>query len=201
MTTDTTTGSTRTEDIKQEGKEVFEEAKAKTTDIGREAKEQGRQVLEEMKYRARDQADGQARRAAESLRGVAAQLGSMADSSDEQGMLVDMARNGADQIQRFADRLGDDGVDGLLTDVEQFARRRPGLFLAATFGAGMVLGRLVRASDPESMRRAVSQQETNGSEHALADWRPESAAGGPAQGSLGTAASDTDIGVERMPGA
>ncbi len=201
MTTDTTTGSTRTEDIKQEGKEVFEEAKAKTTDIGREAKEQGRQVLEEMKYRARDQADGQARRAAESLRGVAAQLGSMAELSDEQGMLVDMARNGADQIQRFADRLGNDGVDGLLTDVEQFARRRPGLFLAATFGAGMVLGRLVRASDPESMRQAVSQQETNGGEHALADWRPESAAGGPAQGSLGTAASDTDIGVERMPGA
>jgi hypothetical protein len=38
-------------------------------------------------------------------------------------------------------------VDGILRDLQGFARRRPAAFLAAGFGLGMVVGRLVRSSD------------------------------------------------------
>jgi hypothetical protein len=71
----------------------------------------------------------------------------MAQGTTGQGKVIDLTREGANQVERFAERLDRDGVDGLLRDLQTFARRRPGAFLAAGFGLGMVIGRLVRASD------------------------------------------------------
>jgi hypothetical protein len=44
--------------------------------------------------------------------------------------------------RRVADYLAENGPDGVLREVQDFARRRPGTFLAVAAAAGFVVGRL-----------------------------------------------------------
>lgn len=165
MTTQTPTG--RMEHAEEEGKDFLEDAKGKAGEVGRQAMTEGRHVMDEMRHLAFDQADAQGRRAAGSLRGVANQLGAMAQATTETGMVVDLARNGADRLEGFADHLEQDGVQGVVADIESFARRRPGLFLAAGFGLGLTLARVVRSSDSNGVKQAISETKTSSSSPEL----------------------------------
>lgn len=185
MTTETSTG--RTDQAKDEGKQLLDEAKEKTGDIRREAMREGRQVIDDVRGRVKEQADEQGRRAASSLRGVAGQLGSMAEASGQDGAVVDLARDGAQKIERLADRLEHDGVQGVIDDVEGFARQRPGLFLAAGFGLGFVLARIVRAGDPNGTRRAVTGSSQGTASELHSSPRPATD-GWPTERPLGTEA-------------
>jgi hypothetical protein len=49
-----------------------------------------------------------------------------------------------DTLGDVADRLRSGDVESLVGDVQRFARRRPGVFLAAAAGAGFLTARLVR---------------------------------------------------------
>lgn len=153
MTTDT---GHKTEQMKEEGKHLTDEARSRGEQVGQQAKEEMGHVLDDARSKARHQAEDQAHRAAGALRGMADQLNSMADGSDEQGFMVDMAHNGASRIRRFADHVDEAGVDGIVNDVQGFARRRPGAFIAAGLGVGMLMGRFLRATDTDSMREAIT---------------------------------------------
>jgi hypothetical protein len=48
----------------------------------------------------------------------------------------------ADSGRQFADYLDHHGPEGVLREVQDFARRRPGAFLASALAAGFVVGRL-----------------------------------------------------------
>jgi hypothetical protein len=48
----------------------------------------------------------------------------------------------ADSGRQFADYLDRHGPEGVLREVQDFARRRPGAFLATALAAGFVVGRL-----------------------------------------------------------
>ena len=48
----------------------------------------------------------------------------------------------ADAGRQVADYLADRGPEGVLREVQDFARRRPGAFLATALAAGFVVGRL-----------------------------------------------------------
>ena len=140
-------GDGRTGQVEGEAHGLLDEAKERGTEIGRQVKNEADHVMGELRVRARDESNEQARRAAGALRGVAQQLGDMAQGTGGQGKVIDLTREGAQQIERFAERLDRDGMDGILRDLQTFARRRPAAFLAAGFGLGMVIGRLVRSSD------------------------------------------------------
>lgn len=155
MTTDTS--SDRTQQVKEEGKQLTEEAKAKGQEVGRQAKTEASRVLDDAREKAREQAEGQTHRAAGALRGVADQLDSMAGGVDERGVVVGMAENGADRIRRLADHLDEAGIDGVMRDIESFARRRPGLYVAAGVGLGMLAGRLLRATDMDRIKQAMTE--------------------------------------------
>ena len=142
--------------VEGEGKRLLDEARNRGSEIGRQVKSEADHVMGELRVRARDEGNEQAHRAAGALRGVAQQLGGMAEGTVGQGKVVDLTRQGAQQIERFAERLDRDGMDGLLNDLQSFARRRPGAFLAAGFGLGMVLGRLIRSSDVGQEHEATS---------------------------------------------
>lgn len=121
-------------------------------DVAQTAKEQAREVI--------DEATTQARRTAADMRGqlrgqVEQQHGSMVDklraaSQDMRDMSADrdpspattLVSSLADRTERFADELASRGPDGVLDEVQQFARRRPGTFLLAAAAAGFVAGRL-----------------------------------------------------------
>lgn len=125
--------------------------------VAGEATSQARSVLEEAKGQvsglagqARDelraQASDRGAQAADSLRNLSHQLRALVDGRPhEAGQLSDYVHEAHSRVSDLATRLDERGIEGALQDLSGFARRRPGLFLAAAAGTGFVVGRLVRS--------------------------------------------------------
>lgn len=149
-------GST-TESIRQEAARTADTAKEQAGRVSQEAQRQGRRLIDEAGSRLRDEADGQASRAAGSMRDISAEIRSMAEASDEpDGTVPRLMRDGADQLESFAESLDAEGWGAARSRVESLARRRPAMFLASAFGAGMLAGRLFRNTDTDQVRRHMS---------------------------------------------
>ena len=75
----------------------------------------------------------------------------LADGDAEQaGDLQRYARDLGDRLGDVAGRMNARGFDGLVDDLQRFARRRPGVFLAVTAGAGFAAGRLFRGAKADA---------------------------------------------------
>jgi hypothetical protein len=55
----------------------------------------------------------------------------------------------ADQVERFSRFLSARSADGLVRDVEDFARRNPAVFMGGCFVLGLAAARFFKASHPE----------------------------------------------------
>lgn len=88
---------------------------------------------------------------AETTRDVARQQGD--EVKDE---VAQQAQSVASTVADETSHVGTTGFDGMVDDVESFARRRPGAFLAGAAVAGFAASRLGRGVQ-------ASQQEQNGS--------------------------------------
>lgn len=121
-------------------------------------------LLNQAGSKTRDRADTQVRTLAGSLSSMADDLGQMADrAGDPSGSLAGLARDGARFTRTMADRLDRDGLDGALDEMASFARRRPMLFLAGAFAAGIGLGRLTRNADLGGVAQTVKDAQPGGS--------------------------------------
>jgi hypothetical protein len=169
-----------------ETSEVAEKARHVADDVGSSArhaagevaddvKQQTLHVVDDARRQVRSQAETQTHRASEFTRDLAHELESMAEHG-ESGYLTSLAQDSAERLERLSSRLDERGLEGALDDVRSFARRRPGLFLAGCFGAGVVLGRLIHNDDGTITRALSSQQDRRPDER---DWS-EGASAGPA---------------------
>jgi len=170
MTRSTSTGtsSTATETAKQ----ASESAKQTASQVADTAMEQGRQVAGQVRQQARSvaadvrQSVGQQARTgnqkmAEGLRRIADDLGTMADGqagSPAQQLVTRLSDSG----RRAADYLEQRGPEGVLDEIQEFARRKPGTFLLAAAAAGFVIGRLGRST----FKAARSDQDVKGGDDA-----------------------------------
>jgi hypothetical protein len=115
--------------------------------VAREASTQARAVMSEATGQLKEQASAQTGRAASGLRNAASQLEALADGRPEEaGPVADYARQATERLGALASRLEGGGVDGIVEDLQGFARRRPGLFLLGAAAAGFAAGRLVRGA-------------------------------------------------------
>ena len=116
-------------------------AKEQAKQVTGEAKAQVRNLARDVRDRAKTEARTQNDRLADSVRHFADELDEMAgqrgDSPASQGV-TQLSQGG----RRFADYLAENGPEGVLAGVQDFARRRPGTFLAVAAAAGCVAGRL-----------------------------------------------------------
>ena len=120
---------------------------------GRKVAETAGAVKEQAK-RTVSQVSEQAKTNVESRLGdVASELGTVAEAvrqtSEELGDQPGIARYGnriADQIEGVSNYLGDRGVEEVLMDAENLARRQPALFLGGAFMLGLGVGRFLRSS-------------------------------------------------------
>lgn len=117
-----------------------------------EANRQVRNLLGQATSQLNQQADTQQKRAAAGLRSLGDELESMSSQDERRGLAGDLARQAAEQAHRAADWLDEREPGAVVAEVRDFARRRPGLFLAGAAVAGMLAGRLTRsiASDGEA---------------------------------------------------
>ena len=126
------------------GQGVLHEAKGQAADVVQEAKGQARDLLGEARTGLKSQASDQQARAATSLRSLGDELGRMADSSEQGGLATDLVRQVAGRTGSVASWLENREPGDVLGEVTDFARRRPGVFLALAAGAGVLAGRLTR---------------------------------------------------------
>jgi hypothetical protein len=148
-------------DVRDRARETAETGKAEAGHVVAEAKNHTSRLIGETGDRAREHADQQLGRAAGAIDQLGEQLDDMAaNSSQQDGYLVALARDGAHRAHALSRHLDDGGLDGIVDDVTQFARRKPGTFLAASFAVGLVLGRVTRNAD----LGRIKQEMSNGSE-------------------------------------
>lgn len=162
------------EDAKNAGARVAGTAREETSRVAHEASGQARQLARQTAAELREQAATQQERVSQGLRSVGDELQRMADGSDEQGVASDVVRQVAQRASSVADWLGDRDPGSLLAEVKQFARTRPGVFIAIAAGAGVLAGRVTKS---------------------LIDSAAENASSTPsAPGNLGTAARTGSLG-------
>lgn len=112
-----------------------------------EVASQGRTLIDETRTQLKEQAVVQTDRLGETLRRLSEEARALIEGrTDEAGMVGDYAGQAADKINTLASRVEEGGFEGVVDDLQRFARRRPGLFLLGAAAAGVVVGRMVKAS-------------------------------------------------------
>jgi hypothetical protein len=121
--------------------EVKDTAKQQAQRVAGEAKNQVRNVASDVRNRVGEQARTQNDKLVSTIRQTADQLDEMRGDRPDSPAASVVSRV-ADGGRQLADYLDQHGPEGVLREVQDFARRRPGAFLATALAAGFVVGRL-----------------------------------------------------------
>jgi hypothetical protein len=121
--------------------EVKDTAKEQVQRVGAEAKTQVRNVASEVRGKVSDQARTQNDKIVGGIRQMADHLDEMRGDREESPATQVVSRV-AESGRQLAGYLETKGPEGVLREVEDFARRRPGAFLASALVAGFVVARL-----------------------------------------------------------
>lgn len=131
-------------DAKESTKNVAATAKSEARDVAAQTQQQARHLVNQLRAEVTGQASGQTQRAASGLRALADELGEMVGATQQQGIASDLARQGSDRARGFADWLEQREPGDILDEARDFARRRPGTFLATAAALGFLGGRMMR---------------------------------------------------------
>ena len=134
--------------------EVVVSAKEQAAEVADQASVQARNLLEETQSRIEEQTVAGAQRLGQQLQQLGEEALALSEGRpDEAPNVQGYVKRAANTLLDCADRaygVSDDiqtrGMGGMLSDVQTFARRRPGVFLLGAAGLGLVAGRAVRAS-------------------------------------------------------
>jgi hypothetical protein len=157
----TAVGQTKTaaRTAKQDVRELTGTVREQADQVKGELAGQAKAMLSETQGQIQAQADMQASRLASALFQIGSQAVALSQGRPEQaGPLVDYAEQAANWLDGAAAHIEERGLDGLATDVVDFARRRPAVFLAGAAVVGFGVGRLIRSGGMS----ADSQPELNG---------------------------------------
>lgn len=132
-----------------------EQAKA----VAGEARAQAGGAIRDLRQRAVEESQGQVDRLAGTVRQWADDLAGMAENASGDSPARNLAAQAADQGHRAADYLDKSGVEGMVGDLQNFARRRPGAFLGGAVLAGLVVGRLAKAGTKAAQAPSASYQD------------------------------------------
>jgi len=130
--------------------EVASTAKEQARSLAGEARSETEHVVYDVQGRLRDEAESQTRKASGNLRQWSQDLESMAKHADSESPVGEVVRQVAEGGHGAADFLEERGVDGLLDEARDFARRKPVAFLVGAAVAGFALGRVLKVSSSVS---------------------------------------------------
>jgi hypothetical protein len=105
-------------------------------------------VMNRVKESAAAQLSSQKERATEGLGSIATAVRQSSEPlrNNKQDMIAEYVEKAADQLEQFSTRLRERDVNDLVKDAQQFARRRPALFVGAAFVAGVAAARFLKSS-------------------------------------------------------
>jgi len=154
-----------------QGKQVAGTAKEEAANVAGTAKEQARNVVgdtvSQVRSQVGDQATTQRDKLSETLRTLGDDLEKMVQGEGTgQGMAADLARELSDRVKSASTRIEGREPGELLDDVRSFARRRPGVFLLSALAAGVVAGRVFRATADGAAAASLAEQGGTSTGHA-----------------------------------
>ncbi|RKR90295.1 hypothetical protein BDK92_4665 [Micromonospora pisi] len=128
--------------VSQAGGQLAQSAAAQGRDVANEASRQARELMGQASAQLKEQAGAQQHRAAEGLRALGNELQAMSERSDQQGVATDLIRHAAGRANQAAQWLDQREPGMVVSEVRDYARRNPGIFLAGAAIAGLLAGRL-----------------------------------------------------------
>lgn len=134
--------------------------------VARQAGAEARRVIDSTRGRLTEEARQQTGRVSDGLRQWSDELASMADSAKPDSPVRDAVHQLADGGRRAAEYLDRRGVEGVVGEVQEFARRRPGAFLLGAAAAGFLVGRMAKAAVRSSQEPDQRERREPGSEQA-----------------------------------
>jgi hypothetical protein len=132
------------------GQHVAGVAKEQTSQVAAEAGRQAKDLLSQAQGGLKEQASAQQQKLVSGLQALRDELDAMVQGNDNPGVATDLARQAADRTGSAASWLDGRDPTAVLDDLTAFARRRPGAFLAAAAGIGLIAGRLTRGLKAQS---------------------------------------------------
>ena len=141
-----------------QAKEVAGVVREQATQLTQELSTQGRELYLETRRQVQDQAQTQTEGLAQALHRWGWETQALVDGRPEEaGAVGECARQAADKLHELASEIEIRGVSGLVEELQDFGRRRPGAFLLGAAMIGFGGARLVRSGkgandeDPEMM--------------------------------------------------
>ena len=129
------------ETVVDKAQAVAEKAQEKVSETTSAAKEQAKRAATQVTDQAKSTVDTRMTDAADDIGSVA---DAVRKTSHEMGSENEMVgRYGeriAEQLDGISSYLNEKGVEDVLTDLQDFARRQPAVFLGGAFMLGMVVG-------------------------------------------------------------
>jgi hypothetical protein len=175
-----------------EGRHVAGTARDEVLDVAGTAAEQARNVVGEARHQVtsqlNDQATTQRDHLSQALRTFGDDLHQMVEQGPGGGIASDLAREVSDRARALGSHLEGREPGQLLDDARDFARRRPGTFLLGALAAGVVAGRLFRATADGAAAASLAETgstATTGTAPGTGPTGAASASAAPADGPAG----------------
>ncbi|RKS08368.1 hypothetical protein DFP74_4065 [Nocardiopsis sp. Huas11] len=158
-------GGGRAEAARSAASGVASSAKDQVRSLAEETRAETGHVVDDVQDRVRKEMGNLTGMASDHLRQWSQDLESMAEHGRSESPVGGVVRQVAESGTETADFLEDRGVEGLLAETRDLARRRPVAFLVGAAVAGFTLGRLLKASSSASQDDGGSAR-TEAGEHA-----------------------------------
>ncbi len=130
-------GSGSSEETRQRSQEMAQQGQQKASEYAEQGREQAKGQIATQKERASSELQGISR----ALRQTGDQL-----REQDQDSIGQYAEQAADQVGRLSDFLSEKDSEQLISEVEDFARHRPAIFLGAAFVVGAAAARFLKSS-------------------------------------------------------
>lgn len=131
-------------------KEKVEQVQEKTSEMANKAQQQVSAFADQAKTEAKSSLQAQKDVAAQELHGVAEALRKTGSNLREQDqtMFADYSNRLADGVERASNYLENHSLDDFVHEVEDFARRKPELYIGGAFTLGLLAARFLKSSAP-----------------------------------------------------
>jgi len=191
----------------QAGKHVASVATEQAKEVAAEAGQQTKALFGQARAELKEQAATQQSRIAEQLHALSKELGSMASKSEQPGLAADLAGQASRRLGSAAHWVSERQPGSLVTELKDFARNKPGMFLAVAAGIGLVAGRMTRG-----VKDGAPEDDSQSSQPLTPEWgtispiragmtRPSSPDASKASTSSGGSLDDGPPGLSPNPGA
>jgi hypothetical protein len=146
---------------------LLDQAKEQTQQVIQQTQQKAGEVVDRAREQVRSQLADQKERAAGSLESVADALRQAGQGlrDHDQGALGDYVQSAAEMVERVSDYLSRRDMDQLVREVEDMARRQPGLFVGGAFALGFLAARFLKSS--RSNGRSTTARETSFAHYPL----------------------------------